>query len=63
MKLELTTEQWRAFGTPDVGSKIYLNDKITKSKQYYNVIVLGFKKNKVVLTIIKQSKITKSKVK
>lgn len=42
MKLRLTAEQWRNFGQPDIGSKIYLKDKKTKKRINYVVIESDF---------------------
>lgn len=44
--LRLTSEQWRNFGQPDLGSKIYLKDKITKKRIYYIVVESDFKGSK-----------------
>jgi len=40
--LRLTSEQWRAFGQPDLNSIVFLKDKITKKQAYYRVVMADF---------------------
>jgi hypothetical protein len=44
--LKLTSEQWRNFGQPDLGNKIYLKNKETKKREYFEVIMSDFKGTK-----------------
>lgn len=44
--LKLTSEQWRNFGQPDIGSRIYLKDKVTKKREYFEVVMSDFKGTK-----------------
>jgi len=44
--LKLTSEQWRNFGQPDLGSKIYLKNKETKKREYFKVVMSDLKGTK-----------------
>ena len=61
MKFVCTTERWRAMGQPDLGSKIYLRDRKTSKKNYFEVVSInyGYKKG-IKLSLVKIKKSTKT---
>ena len=61
MKFVCTTERWRAMGQPDLGSKIYLRDRKTSKKNYFEVISIDYGHKKgIKLRLVKIKKSTKT---
>ena len=46
MKFVCTADRWRKMGQPGLGSKIYLRDRKTSKKNYFEVVSInyGYKK-------------------
>ena len=60
MKFVCTAERWKAMGCPDLGSKIYLRDRKTSKKNYFEVVSIdyGYKKG-IKMGLLRIKKYTK----
>jgi hypothetical protein len=56
MKVIFTNEAWIKMGQPDLGSKIYLRDKKTSEKVYYDVVMVDFGNRKGIKMNLKKLK-------